>query len=369
MFYRRVNSFPSSPASATPQPVEPEDQFEPFEPFTASCDDPEHTTSSLSDCGSRQSKSILSKTISSRKENAFSLGLPTPRKSTLLSSLSSSPEKVEISGRDVCLKETPQVLGGLRGGVGVSGSRPSPASRLSFIDKKWLERCQVFGEMEADVKPGAGNQEVVKKGGDEGEMQENIQGERVEKVEKDAREARRDATENDEEFKSITSDKDVTKNAPKPHQTAAKSKKVKKKIDDEQGSELTALPIAEDENKLSNRSKSSKKGGRKRQREEENAEGALLEEGGVKKRRRNAKSKEETSGGDPDAAQAGGKKRKAKKKEDENGEEKVDGDTKVPKKVSKEISLYSCNYTVFFGASKLKHHSCQASTGELIRRN
>lgn len=332
LFYRRVNSFLGSPASATPQPAEPEDQFEPFEPFTESCEDPEHTTSSVGDCSNRQSKSVSSRTISSQKENASSLGLPTPRKSTLLSSLSSSPEKVEISGRDVGLKETPQVLGGFRGGVGGSGSRPSPASRLSFIDRKWLERCQVFGEMEADVKPGAGNKGVVLKGGDEGGMQTNIQCERVEKGEKDAR---RDATENDEELKNISRDNDVIKSASKPsHQTAAKSKKVKKKTDEEQGGELTALPIAEDENKLSNRSKSAKKGGRKRQREEENAEGALSEEGGVKKRCRNAKSKEETSGGDPDPAQAEGKKRKAKKKEDENREEKVDGDTKVPKKVS-----------------------------------
>lgn len=308
--------------------MEPEDQFEPFEPFMESSEDPEHTTSSVSDCSNRQSKSISSKTISSQKENASSLGLPTPRKSTLLSSLSSSPEKVEISGQDVGSKEPTSRF---RGGVGGSGSRPSPASRLSFIDKKWLERCQVFGEMEADVKPGAGNQEVVVKGGDEGGMQTNIQCERVEKGEKDAR---RDATENDEEFKSISSDNDVSKSASKPsHQNTAKSKKVKK-TDEEQGGELTALPITEDENKLSKGSKSAKKGGRKRQREEENAEGALSEEGGVKKRRRNAKSKEETSGGDPDPAKAEGKKRKAKKKEGENREEKVDGDTKVPKKVS-----------------------------------
>lgn len=339
LFYRGVNSFLGSPASATPQPVDPEDQFEPFEPFTESCEDPERTTSSVSDCSNRQSKSVSSKTISSQKENASSLGLPTSRKSTLLSSVSSSPEKVEISGRDVGLKETPQVLGGFIGGVGGSGSRPSPASRLSFIDRKWLERCQVFGEMEADVKPGAGNQEAVMKGGDEGGMQTNIQCERVEKGGKDA-------TENGEEFKSISSDNDVIKSASKPsHQNTAKSKKVKK-TDEEQGGELTALPVAEDENKLSNRSKSAKKGGRKRQREEESAEGALSEEGRVKKRRRNGKSKEETSGGDPDPAQAEGKKRKAKKKEDENGEEKVDGDTKVPRKVS--YFIFMRLYSWFF---------------------
>lgn len=331
MFYRRANSFLASPASATPQPVEPEDQFEPFEPFIESCEDPERTTSSVSDCSNHQSKSVSSKTIGSQKENASSLSLLAPRKSTLLSSLSSSPEKVEISGQDVGLKETPQVLGGFRGGMGGSGSRPSPASRLSFIDRKWLERCQVFGEMEADVKPGAGNQEVIMKGGDEGGMQTNVQCERVEKGEKDAM---RDATENDEELKSISKDNDVIKSASKPsHQTTAKNKNVKKKTDEEEGGELTALPIAEEENKLINRSKNSKKGGRKRQREEENAEGTLSE-GGVKKRRRNAKSKEETSGGDPDPAQAEGKKRKAKKKEDENREENADGHTKVPKKVS-----------------------------------
>lgn len=344
LFYRRVKTCLGSLASPTLLPADPEDQFEPFEPVRESGEDPACATSSFSS-SSIHSNSSSNKIISSGNPNVSSLTSSTARSSALLSSLS-SPDKVGISGGDVGLREIPQVLGGFRGGTGGRGNRPrpSPASRLSFIDRKWLERCQVFGEMEAEVKPVAGNQGIVldKRGeGERGsEMEGKIQDERVGKEETEAEGVRREATELeiDEGFKSITSDKKVSDGAPKPRQHTGKSRggeeKVNKKGDEEMERGLTQSPVAEDEYESSNKSKGTKKKGRKRQREGENVEGDMSEEGGVKKRRRNAKNKEESSGVNVGPAQAGGKKRRAKKKEDEDGEEKEEKETKVPIKVS-----------------------------------
>lgn len=345
LFYRRVKTCLGSLASPTLQPAEPEDQFEPFEPVRESGEEPACATSSFSS-SSIHSKSSSNKIISSENPNASSLTSSTARSSAVLSLLS-SPDKVGISEGDVGLREIPQVLGGFRGGTGGRGNgpRPSPASRLSFIDRKWLERCQVFGEMEAEVKPVAGNQGIVldKRGeGERGsEMEGKIQDERVGKEETEAEGARREATELeiDEGFKSITSDKKVSDSAPKPsRQHTGKSRdgeeKVNKKGDEEMERGLMQSPVAEDENESSNKSKGAKKKGRKRQREGEEVEGDMSEEGGVKKRRRNAKNKEESSAVNLGPAQAGGKKRRAKKKEDEDGEEKEEKETKVPKKVS-----------------------------------
>lgn len=310
LFYRGVKACLGSAASATLEPLEPEDQFEPFKPVTESCEDSKNCDSS-----DRQTKCNSIKLIGAQNQNASSL--LTPRKSTLLSSLS-SPGTVGVAGQDVISKQTPKGLGGFRGGMGCSGSRPSPASRMSFIDKKWLERCQVFGEMEADVRPGAGNQEIIVKGSEEGEIQVNTQNQRVEKGEKDT---------------TIDGKEHISEHTRNIQGQSTQSEKGSE-INGEQVRETTTSPLTEGENKRNDRPKSSKKGGRKRQREEESTEGSPSEEAGVKKRRRNAKSKEGTTGAEPDPARAGAKKRKAKKKEDENGQKEADGDTKVPKMVS-----------------------------------
>uniref|UniRef100_A0A4W6C9A0 DNA 3'-5' helicase n=1 Tax=Lates calcarifer TaxID=8187 RepID=A0A4W6C9A0_LATCA len=128
------------------------------------------------------------------------------------------------------LRGSPQFRGGFRGGMGAigTGGRPSPASRLSFVDKKWLERCQVFGEMGTEEKPGAGNQERVEGRKEETETGREIQGgETVGKGEQAAERERRGAsdTERDEGFKSMTSDKIGGDGASKPaRQPTRKSK-------------------------------------------------------------------------------------------------------------------------------------------------
>ncbi|XP_024130720.1 ATP-dependent DNA helicase Q4 isoform X4 [Oryzias melastigma] len=48
----------------------------------------------------------------------------------------------------------------LKRSVGAGVGWPTPARRLSVVDRKWLQRCQVFGEMSVEERPAAGNQEM-----------------------------------------------------------------------------------------------------------------------------------------------------------------------------------------------------------------
>lgn len=345
-FYRRGKTCLQSLASPTVPPVsEPEEQFEPFEPIGASSEDPAGATSTFSSSSVKSTSNNISYPENQIPSSPTSA---TVASSGLLSSLSSS-DKAGTSERDVCLREIPQVCGGFRGGIGGrgNGARPSPAGRLSFIDRKWLERCQVFGEMEAEVKPGAGNQEIVldKKREKGEEMEGKIQDERVRKEGLDAEEGgRREATnmEQDEEFKSDKKVSDKVLKSSQQHTEKSKGGEEKgNKQGDETGRGDTASAITGNENEVINNAKGTKKRGRKRQREGDDMEGDITEEGGVKKRRRNTKNKEESSGVDTGPPQAGGKKRRAKKKGDEDEETKEEKDTKVPKKVSHSVSC-SC---------------------------
>ncbi|XP_077955551.1 ATP-dependent DNA helicase Q4 isoform X1 [Gasterosteus aculeatus] len=343
---RRLTSGLRSLVSKTPQKVEPEESFQPFEPLR---DSSEELAGAASGCA------------------------PSPaRPSALLSSVSSSPgagssrRADETSGTPhkgvgetavgtlMSLRGSAQVLGGCRRGIGVSGlgGKSSPASRLSFVDRKWLERCQVFGEMGAEVKPGAGNQEVEQENGGEGEGGRETEGkiqtdDKVEGQEKDAEVIRRAVKdlESDKAFKGITSEETVCA-ATSSHQSTGKKRgegggeeKAKRKGGEYMEKELTPPLTAEDDNKTSNRSKDTKKKGRKRQREGEKEEGDTAEEGGVKKRRRNVKKTEESSNINPRPVHAGGKKRRAKKKGDEDEEEEEKKETKEPKKVPHENLL------------------------------
>lgn len=267
--------------------------------------------------------------------------------SALLSSLS-SPVKVGISEDDVCLRGSPQIFGAVRRGM-VGGTRPSPASRLSLIDRKWLERCQVFAEMEAEVKPGAGNHENLL-------HKRVIKDKRVGSEEKDT-EGRSDTGELgiDEGFKGTPTAKNTGIQTPKPSEFQMQDN-VNSRGD---MVETGVIPSSktEDGNELSNKSKDTKKRGRKRERE-----GEISVEGGVKKRQRKAKN-EESSDVHLSPLQAGGKKRRTKKKED--GETKEERDTKLPQKVT----LYSCQPDVFNVKITSIHHSCQGSEGELVRRS
>lgn len=238
------------------------------------------------------------------------------------------------------MRESPQVVGGFRGVVGARGveAGPTPARRLSVIDRKWLERCQVFGEMEAEVIPAAGNRETVWEnrvdGGIKGKMNDG-------KEEKDAEELRGEAAEFgiNEGFEGNSSDKKVCSNAPEtsrphPRKSSEVGENMNKKEDEEMERGATPMLVAEDENKPSQKSKGIKKRARKRQREEENMEGEMSEELGVKKRRRRAKDKEESYGETLSPTPAGGKKRRSRKKTADDGEIKEEKETEVPKKVS-----------------------------------
>ncbi|XP_044028662.1 ATP-dependent DNA helicase Q4 isoform X2 [Siniperca chuatsi] len=386
---RRVKTCLGSLASKTLQPVEPEELFEPFEPVRESCEEPASAASSCSN--NISSKRSTCKVTSSQNQSASSLASSPARSSALLSSLSSpcsvgtseghvgatgklnesigasgdKEENVETLGSPhggissagvgtlTGLRGSPRCLGGFRGGMGVrgTGGRPSPGSRLSFVDRKWLERCQVFGEMEAEVRPGAGNQEIdLEKSGERErgrETEGKIQGdERVGNEEINAEGLRRDADSGrDEGIKSITSDKIVCDSAPKPalkHTAKGRGggkEKVKRKGGEEMERGLTPPLMPEDNNETSHKSRGTKKRGRKRQREGESMEGETTEEGGVKKRHRNGKKKEESSDVNPSPAQEGGKKRRAKKKGDEDGNADEEKETKVPKKVPQENLL------------------------------
>ncbi|XP_032391324.1 ATP-dependent DNA helicase Q4 isoform X2 [Etheostoma spectabile] len=377
-FTPRFKTCLGSLVSNTPQKVEPEEPFQPFEPVGESCEEPASAASSCS---------TTSKVNSSEYPNVSSVAPSPARSSALLSSLSSPcrvgssrvdvgaagklnesigasgdrKEHVEtlvtphkgISDADVgnliSLRGSPWVPGSFRGemesrGIGV---RASPASRLSFVDRNWLERCQVFGEMRAEVKPGAGNQEIhlEKEGEGRRETEGKIQGDgKVEKEDMDAEGESREAIDlgRDTGLKSITSDRIVSDSAPKPSlQNTGKNRgvgkeKAKWKDGEEMEQGLSPPLTPEDDTVTSHKFKGTKKKGRKRQRVEENMQGETTEEGGVKKRRRNGKKKEESSDVNPSPAQVGGKKRRTMKKGVEDGEAEEEKETKEPKKVPQE---------------------------------
>ncbi|XP_071356791.1 ATP-dependent DNA helicase Q4 isoform X3 [Trachinotus anak] len=352
---RRVTMCVGFLASKTLDPVEPEEPFEPFEPVREFSDEP---SDAASGCGS----SSNSKIISSQNQNGSSLA-PSSALLSPLRSVETSREDVGTTGKlndsklasgekkensetlgtphrgFGPLRGSPQFLGGLRGKC--TGGRPSPARRMSFVDRKWLERCQVFGEMGAEEIPGAGNLEMGRKveRETEGEMQG---GKRVGEGEIGTEGERRGAVDlgRDEGFKSIASDKIGSDSAPKPTRKSKggqKEEKVKGKGDEEMQRGLTPPPTSDGDGESSPKSKGTKKRGRKRQREGEDMEGEVTQEGGVKKKRRNGKKKEESSGLSSSPAQGEGKKRRAKKNVEEEGEEEKQ--TKVPKKVPQENLL------------------------------
>lgn len=282
--------------------VQPEDQFKPFDPVSDHFDGPSHSNS----CAS---KSSFKNTIDTDDLNVSGLNSSPARVSVPPSSLS-SPGNVGIAKGDVAFKEDQQ---GFRGVKGIA-ARPSSINRLSLIDTKWLERCQVFGEMETEVKPGAGNQEnvpVVRK-----EEVDRIIGNKDRNVLKEAGDL-----EGGEGPKGHSPDKNV----PKQSQQQAQEK-VTDRQEEAIGTSQMSLANTEDEDKYS---ACAQKKGKKRQRQGENVDGEMSEEGGVKKRRRNAKK--ESSDVNLSPGQSGGKRRRAKKQED--GETKEEKDTKLPKKV------------------------------------
>lgn len=371
--YRRVKP---CLGSLTPNPlhqVQPEEPFEQFETVRESGEEPATVAKRCSD-SNNTSKSCASKVISSQDEHASSAAPSQYRCSALLSS-PSHPDTVATSREDVGklseiteasegikgnkddlgtsygsmvtagvgsligLRGSPRSLGGFRGAMGGKAiGRPSTASRLSSVDRKWLERCQVFGEMGAEERPGAGNQEIdltrkVENGEWEGGKEDKKQGDdRLGKGAMVEEGVRREAgLEGDGGVNSsIIDSKVIPPKLPKPG-----VRKEKKENNVETETVVMQPPSTEDES--SGKSKGTKPRGRKRQREGDDVDGEMTEVGAVKKRKRKGKTKEEDSGVNPSPAPEGGrKKRKTKKKgNDDDGEEEKE--TPVPKKVGVEF--------------------------------
>ncbi|XP_075995769.1 ATP-dependent DNA helicase Q4 [Genypterus blacodes] len=350
---RRVEMSLGSLASPKLCPPEPKEPFEPFEPVRESCDEPPN--------GSNNNRSL----------NCAAIVAPSlSTHSALLSSLSPLETVETLRGDALATRKLNESVGaagdrkgedespgnqqsstdaaktrtspGSRGGPlfigGLRGGRSSAASRLSFVNRKWLERCQVFGEMGAEERPGAGNQEIQleKQGG--GEAEEGGGRKNESKIQRDER-GGKDETEADgktrrreKESKSVTTDESVISDAPKPSGRHAR------KSEGGEEAEMTAggdqkrqmsPTVPEYDSETSPKPKGTKKKGRKRQREGENSEGDVTQEGGVKKRRRNTK-KDEGSDVDPKPVKEEGRKRRAKKKveEGEKAEEEKEPETK-----------------------------------------
>ncbi|KAM9386011.1 ATP-dependent DNA helicase Q4 [Pholidichthys leucotaenia] len=312
--------------SKTLELVEPEEPFEPFEPIKESSDEP----AAAADVSNPVSKDINSP---GRPSAIFSSLSPQCTKAVLKRDVKVSEKEYTRASEDIKENgETSQSpVGGVDPpGVGASvgfkgrsefcgnfrrgfGRRPSPANRLSLVDKLWLERCQVFGEMVNEEKPGGGNQELKLEKEmklKEGEREENLN-------EKGSLNSLRD-----EHIESIRKDKTVSDNVLKcVQEPAGKSK------GGEEGKEQTEVDC-----ESSPKRKGAKKKGRKRQREVEDMEGKTTE-GAVKKRRRNGKKKGES------ASCGGAGQRKNNKKKDEHGEAKEETDAAEPKKVPQENLL------------------------------
>lgn len=299
--------------SSTVQPVVAEDQFKPFEPVGKSFDDSSHAKG-------YSVKGSCKNNTSTDNPNVSGLDSSPTRASVPTSSL--APNNVEAAKGDFALREEPHVFRGVRG----IGARPSSISRLSLIDKKWLERCQVFGEMENEVKPSAGNQENVqvmrKKEADRIiENEEKDGGRETEKIERDG-------------MKSHSPDKNVPDCV---HKNSRQQPRENMNYRQEEVIEPTTMPLSntEEESKQRKNSNYRQNKGRKRQRDGGNEDGEMLEEGGVKKRRR--RTKKEISDVNLSPNQTEGKKKRVKKKED--GDTKEEKDTKLPKKVSTRLTI------------------------------
>ena len=356
--HRRVKTCLGSLASKIQQSEETEEPFKPFQLVKEFSDEPSDAASSgsITKIGNINSRVSTSTVLSSQNQNVSSPRPSSARSSALLLSLS-PPRNKETSGEGFRtpgkLNDTigasdkksnsetigtprSQFLGGFRGGMAANGTegRPSPVSRLSFVDTKWLERCQVFGEIVAEERPAAGNQEVQAERKEEREPQGEMQGgERVDKGEIAAEGERGEVIDpgRDEGIKSINGDERGEDIVPKAARQPSKKgkggeeEKEKKKRGEEMQREPTPPPTLEDEGETTPKAQGTKKRGRKRQREGDDTEG------GVKKKR-SVKKKEESSDLNPSPSREGGKKRRTKKKVEEDGEEE-EKPIKEPQKV------------------------------------
>lgn len=363
-FAYRMNPCLGSLASKTLQPAEPEEPFQPFETFRQDNDEAadaagscsiskdissQSTTSALSPSPIRSS-TLLSSLSPERNLGASKVGARTMGSETkgILGDVKENAEtsKTQNRGTDsaggesvIGFNGSPQICGGFRGGRGL-GARASPASRLSLVDRKWLERCQVFGEMGAEEKPGAGNQEMNVEQRGMAEKGEKLKGE-MQGVEREAKEEMDIERERQESLEmgrgkkseSVTGDKIVTTSAANSEKSRKEGGgKEKRKGQEEMERGQTSHITADGDNESSPKTKASKNRRKKRQREVGDTQGNTTEEGGVKKRRRGGRKKEESSDVSPSSAHGGAGKKKRSKRKEGDGEGEGEEETKGPKK-------------------------------------
>ncbi|XP_057683212.1 ATP-dependent DNA helicase Q4 isoform X2 [Corythoichthys intestinalis] len=290
--------------------------------------------------------------------------IPEPSKDSLIPSKTHlSP----ISSGDV-EKDSRFTRGGLRpanlGGFQVTSTagRPTPANRLSCVDRKWLERCQVFGELGAEDKPGAGNQDGC-------QTNEKTQENRGD--EKDAgTDVCVNPAPNSKKIKELTDEPALSKEANEKTQEnrgdekdavtdicvnpAPNSQKLKEYTDE------PALPKEANESPP-------KKNRKKRQRE-----GEAIEEGGDRKRGRkknlenNVKKKE-------NAEEIDGKKKRRRMKAKEDSVVEENKPTKAPKKVPQENLLGEIeedfNTKRSYHTQSIRARGSKATEGNFVRIN
>ncbi|KAF7210978.1 transcript variant X2 [Nothobranchius furzeri] len=262
-----------STSREAPDSAEPEEQLEPFKAKPA--DDTNHSSSPA------RSSLLLS-------------SLSPQRRAEATGTLNESAKDGEAPPDSVGVECSRPLVGGLV-------RRPSLPNRLSFVDRKWLERCQVFGEMEAEEKPGGGNQDT-KAETNERKVPES-EGESVTKEEKYVEGERKGSVD----FRKEKNLKNVN------GRWEGEEKREK------ESEEVFVTPGNDGENSP----KSTKKRGRKRQREGGDTGENTPEDGGVKKRRK--KEEENSKSGD-----GGGEKRRRTKKKHEDGAEETEIKPKVP---------------------------------------
>ncbi|XP_077446233.1 ATP-dependent DNA helicase Q4 isoform X2 [Stigmatopora argus] len=200
--------------------------------------------------------------------------------------------------------------------------KPSLASHLSGVDRKWLERCQVFGELGAKEKPGGGNQ--------------------------DASQTNEKAVEDRADEKDSKTDISVN-SAPLP------------RTPPEYIDEAAALPQESDESLPKMKRK-------KRQRDAE----AILE-GGARKRRRKKNLEDNVEKDEENAQEEEGKKKARRKKAKEDSVLEDNKAVKVPNKVPQENLLGEVeedfNAKRSYHARPVRARGSKAAEGNFVKIN
>lgn len=358
-FSPRLNSSFRSLASQSVPSEEPEEPFELFKPFVEPKNAASENLHASSPAPTSARKNTLFSSLSPTKSSETATGDAIEGVITKESGETKQATHKNNMAADepdlVGLRGSQQFHGGFRGGIGGknNAAKPSPANRLTSIDKKWLERCQVFGEMDAEEKPVAGNKDIVLETKDEKkEEQQSV------KVKMQHNKTDKGSGKECQSGTIVESVENIQTEATNNGAQKATQRKRKTKKDDIETKdvnmeqvELPGLtpPLTPDDGEDVPKVKSNKKKGRKRQREDE--EEMKNEESGAKKKRRRKKKDADADGNDSQLPKPS-RKRKTKKKGDEDDEEEEEEKKdKEPKKPPQENLFGEVEEN--FGARKL----------------